>query len=79
MKRTGRGESTGAVIHICMGTTQGNSLCSYLYLRLAKCHVSHFIFYIFSSTKLGNRRVEQVLARRRRLAPMRVWRWWGKW
>jgi hypothetical protein len=50
----------GAVIPICMGTTQGNSLCSSLYLKLTKCHVSHFIFYVFSSTKLENRRVEQV-------------------
>jgi hypothetical protein len=59
VKRTERGNSIGVVIHICMGTTQGNSLCSYLYLRLAKCHVSHFIFYGFSSTKLENRREEQ--------------------
>jgi hypothetical protein len=52
VKRTGRGESTGTVIHICMGTTQGNSLCSYLYLKLAKHCVLCFIFYVFSSTKL---------------------------
>jgi hypothetical protein len=32
VKRTGRGESIGVVVHICMGTTQGNSPCSYLYL-----------------------------------------------
>jgi hypothetical protein len=56
VKRTGRGESTGALIHICMGTTQGNSLCSCLYLKLAKCHASHFIFNInvFPSTKSEN-------------------------
>jgi hypothetical protein len=51
VKRTGEGESTGAVKHICMGTTQGNSLCSYFNLKLAKHPVSHFIFYVFSSTK----------------------------
>jgi hypothetical protein len=28
VKRTGRGEETGAVIHIYMGTAQGNSLLS---------------------------------------------------
>jgi hypothetical protein len=60
-KRTGRGESIGAVMHICMGTTQGNSLCGYLYLKLAKHHVSYFIFYVFPSTKSGNRREEQFL------------------
>jgi hypothetical protein len=61
VKRTGRGKAIGAVIHICMEATQGNSLCSYLYLRLAKCHVSSFIYYVFSATKFENRRAEQVL------------------
>jgi hypothetical protein len=56
VKRTGRSESIGVVIYICMGTTQGNSLFSYLYLKLAKHHVSCFIFYVFSSTKSENRR-----------------------
>jgi hypothetical protein len=46
VKRAGRSESIGAVIHIGMGTTQ-----RYLYLQLAKRHVSCFIFYVFSSTK----------------------------
>jgi hypothetical protein len=55
VKRTERGEPIGAVTHICTGTTQGNSLRSYLYLKLAKCQVSHFIFYVFSSIKLENR------------------------
>jgi hypothetical protein len=64
VKRTGRGKSIGVVIHICMGTTQGNSLCSYLYLKLAKCHFSHFIFYVFSSTKSENRRQNRF--------------WWGE-
>jgi hypothetical protein len=36
VKRTGRDETIGVVIHICMETTQGNSLCRYLYLKLAK-------------------------------------------
>jgi hypothetical protein len=30
VKKAGRGESVGAVIHVYMETTQGNSLCSYL-------------------------------------------------
>jgi hypothetical protein len=59
VKRTGWGESVGAVIHICMETTQENSQCSYLYLKLAK--TSCFSFYLFSSTKLEDRRAEQVL------------------
>jgi hypothetical protein len=58
VKRTGRGQSIEPTIHICMGTTHGNSLCSYLYLKLEKHHVSCFIFYVFSSTKSENRRAE---------------------
>jgi hypothetical protein len=44
-----------------METTQGISLCTYLYLKRAKHHVSLIIVYAFSSTKLKNRRVEQIL------------------
>jgi hypothetical protein len=40
-----------------METSQGNSLCSYFYLK-QKCH---FFSFFLSSTKLENRRVEQVL------------------
>jgi hypothetical protein len=36
VKRTGRDEPIGVVIHVCMKTTQKISLCSYLYLKLAK-------------------------------------------
>jgi hypothetical protein len=42
-------------------TTPGNSLCSYLYLKLEKHHVFYFIFYIFFSTKLKDMRAKQVL------------------
>jgi hypothetical protein len=62
VKRTGRDEPIGFVIHICMERAQGISLCSYLCLKLAK--MSFFsMFYIFSSTKLDSRREEQVLPR----------------
>jgi hypothetical protein len=73
VKRTEKGKSSGAVIQICMGTTQGNSLCSHLYLKLPKGHISHFIFYVFSPTKLENRRTEQVLPRCGRGSG---WHWW---
>jgi hypothetical protein len=42
-----------------MEISQRNSLCSYLYLKLAK--MSCFSFSLFSSAKFENRRVEQVL------------------
>jgi hypothetical protein len=47
-----------------MEISQGNSLCSYLYLKL-KCHVFHLIFSLFSPTKSENRKEEQVLPRGR--------------
>jgi hypothetical protein len=57
----------------CSTHMHGNNtrklLCSYLYLKLAKRHVSHFIFYVFSSTKSENRRAEQIL-RGHGLAPV---------
>jgi hypothetical protein len=43
-KRTRRDELIGVVIHICMQTTQRKSLCSYLYLKVAK--TSCFSFYL---------------------------------
>jgi hypothetical protein len=61
MKRTGRGEATGAVIHMYENNTR-KSIC-YFYLDIAKYHIFLFIFifYVFSSTKLNNRSVEHVL------------------
>jgi hypothetical protein len=57
-----------------MEISQGNSLYRYLYLKQAKCH-AFLIFYLFSSTKLENRKEEQVLPRGM-LTPMRG-EWWG--
>jgi hypothetical protein len=60
VKRTGRAQSTGAVIHKCMGTTRETPcVASCLYLKLAKVMFLSFMF--FSSTKSENRKVEQVL------------------
>jgi hypothetical protein len=60
VKRTGRDEPVWAVICICMETTQEIYLYSYLYLKLAKRQVSLIMFFVISSTKLVNRREEQV-------------------
>jgi hypothetical protein len=43
MKKPGRSKSTGDVMHIYLGTAQGNSLCSYLYLKLAKMSCFSFV------------------------------------
>jgi hypothetical protein len=63
LKRSGRDEPIWFAIHMCMEATLGISLYSYLYLKLAKCYVFLIISCVFSSTKLENKRVEQVLPR----------------
>jgi hypothetical protein len=48
VKRTSRDEPIGVVIHKCMETTQGISLYSYLYLKLAKMPcLSHYCLCFF--------------------------------
>jgi hypothetical protein len=53
VKRIERDEPIGVVIHKTLETTQGNSLCSYLYLRLAKTPCFSFIFYVFFFCRIG--------------------------
>jgi hypothetical protein len=49
VKRTGRGESIGAVIHAWKQHKE--ILCVVIFIsNHQKCHVSHFVFYDFSST-----------------------------
>jgi hypothetical protein len=43
-----------------MEITQGISLYSYPHLKLEKRHIFLIIVYVFSSTKLENKRVEQI-------------------
>jgi hypothetical protein len=44
-----------------METTQGISLYTYLYLKLAKMPCFSYYLYVFSSTKWENKKTEQVL------------------
>jgi hypothetical protein len=53
VKRIARFESIRFVIHICMETTQGNSLCRYLYLKLAKMLCFSFYLLWFFFYKIG--------------------------
>jgi hypothetical protein len=70
VKRTRGDELIEVVIHTCMETSQGNSLCSHLYLKLAK--ISCFSFHLLSFTKLENRRAEQILQGRGNVVGKRV-------
>jgi hypothetical protein len=63
VKRNTGDEPIGVVIHICMRTTQGNSLFSYLISNNQNYHVFLFIFS-FSSTKPENRRQNMSCPRR---------------
>jgi hypothetical protein len=56
MKKIRGDKPVGVIIRIYMEISQGNDLCIYLYLKLAKMSCSSF--YLFSY-----RRVEQVLPR----------------
>jgi hypothetical protein len=53
VKRTRRDEAIGVVIHICMETTQGNFLYSYLYVKLGKTSCFSFHLLCFSFYKIG--------------------------
>jgi hypothetical protein len=77
MKRIRGDKSIGVLTHTYMELSQGNSMCSYFYLKL-KCHVFHFIFSLFASTKSENRKAEQVLPSGGGLAPVGGERCWGK-
>jgi hypothetical protein len=61
--RSNRDEPMWVAIHMCLEATLAISVYSYFYLRLAKCYVFLIIVYVFSSTKLENKRVEEVLSR----------------
>jgi hypothetical protein len=71
-----RGDKPLEVIIYIMKMSQGNSLYSYLYLKHVK--MSCFSFYLFSSTKSENRRVEQVLHWWGGVAPVGVESWWER-
>jgi hypothetical protein len=57
MKRTRRDEPIGLIIHACKETTKGNSLCSYLYLNLAKMPCFSFslfmLFFLLQNQRTG--------------------------
>jgi hypothetical protein len=61
MKKIRGDKPIGIIIHIYTEITQGNSLCSYLYLKQAK--MSYFSFYLFSFFfyKIEEPEDEQVL------------------
>jgi hypothetical protein len=48
MKKIRGDEPAGVIIHTHMEISQGNSLCSYLYLKREKCH---FFFFILQNQK----------------------------
>jgi hypothetical protein len=60
MKKIRGDEPSGVIMHTYMEISQGNSLCSSLYLKL-KCPVFRFIF--FFSYKIGEQETEQSLPR----------------
>jgi hypothetical protein len=67
VKRTRRDEPIRLVTHVYMESAQGNSLCSYLYLKLAKTLCFSFYFLCFFFYKIREQEdgtMEQVLGER---------------
>jgi hypothetical protein len=61
MKKITVEKSFGFIIHIDFEMYHGNTLCHTFISNKEKCHVFLFIFSLFSTTKLENRRAEQLL------------------
>jgi hypothetical protein len=78
MKKIKGDKSTEIIIHKCMEISQGNSLCSYLFLKQAR--MSRFSFYLFSVFfyKIGEQEGGYGSCLGGRLAPIGVERWQGK-
>jgi hypothetical protein len=72
MKRTGRDEPVGVVIHICMETAQGNSPSSYLYLKLTKmpCFSFYLLCFFFYKIREQEGRTCSAQGEGGRLAPV---------
>jgi hypothetical protein len=58
MKKIRGDKSIEFIIHICIEISEGNSLCSYLYLKQAEMSCVSFYLFFFPSTKAENRRAE---------------------
>jgi hypothetical protein len=61
-----------------MEITQGTSLCSYLYLKLAKMSCFSFYLFAFLLCKIREQEGGTGPAQREGLAPVAVGKWWGK-
>jgi hypothetical protein len=77
MKKIRRYKLIGVIIHTYMEISQGNSLCSFLYLKQPK--MSYFLFYFFFYFyKIREQEGEASLAQGGRLALVVEGRHWGK-
>jgi hypothetical protein len=52
MKKIREDEPTGVITHLYMEIPQGNSLCSYLYLKQANMSCFSFSFFFFFFCKI---------------------------
>jgi hypothetical protein len=55
MKKNKGDEIIGVIIHIYMEISQGNSLCSYLYLKLAKMSFFSFLYFPLQNRRISER------------------------
>jgi hypothetical protein len=76
MKKIREDKPIGVIIHTYMEISQGNSLCSYLYLKQAK--ISCLSFYLLFFYKIREQEGRTSLAQGKGLALVGVGRCWGK-
>jgi hypothetical protein len=77
----GINEPMWVVIHICIETTQGNSLYSSLYLKLAKMsYFSHYLlFFLLQNLRTEVQNVFCLGGRRGDMGDGEVALRWGRW
>jgi hypothetical protein len=78
MKKIRGDELFGVIVRIYMEIPQGNSLYSTFISNKQKFHVFLFNFSLLSSTKLENRKAEQVLHKEGWVSASGRRRWQGK-
>jgi hypothetical protein len=61
MKRSSRNKPMWVVVHICMEEYYESFFIAIFISNYQKCYVFLITSYVFSSTKLENKRAEQIL------------------
>jgi hypothetical protein len=78
MKKIRGDKPIGVIIHVYVEIPQGNSLCSYLYLKQAKMSCHSFSLFSFFFHKIGQQEGKTSPAQGGGLAPVEAGSCWRK-